>query len=113
MSFYRNARFQVVVWLLFQILSVVCFRFSSLTMLGFWIIIYVFSALWGNIGYIFASYIGFWLILSWFISFDSIQVAIAICGYSFLYAIVPAIFLVALRNAVIHLILQRKRQRKI
>lgn len=85
----------------FQVLMLITFRFTSLTLLGAYILGYVFCLLWGNIGYLMLSDAVFCLITAWFCKVNNFGIGIELCFWYLLLTFVPGIFIVYLRNVLI------------
>lgn len=101
MKVYRHVPIQIGVLLLFQILMLIAFRFTNLTVLGAYVLGYVFCALWGNVGYLVFSDAVFCLITVWFCKVGSFGIGIDLCFWYLLFTFIPGIFIVFLRNAII------------
>lgn len=101
MKFYRHVPTQIVILFLFQVWMLIAFRFTSLTLLGAYILGYVFCILWGNIGYLVLSDAVFCLITVWFCKIDNFGTGIDLCFWYLLFTFVPGILIVYLRNALI------------
>jgi hypothetical protein len=101
LKIYRQVPTQIALLILFQVLMLVAFRFTSLTLLGAYIIGYMFCILWGNIGYQVLSDAIFCLITVWFCEVDNFGIGIDLCFWYLLFTLVPGILIVYLRNALI------------
>lgn len=100
-KFYRHLPSQGTVFVLFQVFMLVDFRFTNYTLLGAYVLSYLFCIAWGNVGYLVLSDAFFCLVTIWFCKVDNLSIAMDIWFWYLLFTLVPGALIVYLRNAII------------
>jgi hypothetical protein len=97
MKFYRHIPSQIAVFILFQVVMWIDVMFSgNFSLIGAYMLGYLFCILWGNVGYLILSDAFFCLV-----SFLLSKIAGDICFWYLLFTFVPGLIIIFLRNIII------------